>query len=78
MPNLLIRDVPEDTVKALKEIAKRNGRSVQQESRMAIERHTLARAHDPAAAARRIRERFASQGRFFSDSTPLIREDRER
>lgn len=77
MPNLLIRDVPEDTVKALKEIAKRNGRSLQKE----LQRFLINLAQgsvDPMEAADRIRRGLAAEYGMFPDSTALIRADRDR
>ena len=77
MPNLLIRNLPEETVAALKARAARQGRSLQQELRLALERLALERHADGAEAADRIRERLLASGRVFTDSTELIREDRD-
>lgn len=77
MPNILIRDVPEDTVKALKEIAKRNGRSLQKE----LQRFLINLAQgsvDPMEAADRIRSGLVAEYGMFPDSTALIRADRDR
>jgi hypothetical protein len=79
MPDILVRDVPLRTVEALKQRAKQNRRSLQQELICILE----ATAHESAAqnAARiaaQIRARLAAGGRAFGDSAALVREDRER
>jgi plasmid stability protein len=79
MPNILVRGVPERTVDTLKQRAKRNRRSLQQELLSILEATAegsrTATASEVAAA---IRKRLAQNGRSFSDSTTLVREDRER
>jgi len=78
MPNLLIRDISEDTVKTLKEMAKRDGRSLQQELRLAIERFAGQPSYDPMEAADRIRRKLEMEYGKFPDSAQIIREGRER
>ncbi len=78
MAQVLVRDLETAVVERLKERARRNGRSLQKETKAILEE---AAAKQPAMAearlaAQRIRERFA--GRTFSDSAELIREDRTR
>jgi plasmid stability protein len=79
VPDVLIRNVPEATLAALKERAGRGHRSLQQELlgilQAAAEEQV---APTPAEIAARIRARLAASDRTFSDSTPLVREDRER
>ena len=72
-----MRDLEEKTVERLKKRAAKNGRSLQAEVRMILERQ--AEEIDMLEGARlieSIRRRFA--GKRFSDSTELLREDRER
>lgn len=79
MPDILVRGVSEETVKALKERATRHRRSLRQELLSILE--AIARESqpkDPIQVAEAIRLRLAASGRTFSDSVPLIREDRER
>jgi plasmid stability protein len=78
MAQILVRDVGEAAVARLKRRAKRRGRSLQGEVKAILEEvagreAAMVKARREAA---RIRARFA--GRPFSDSTALIREDRER
>lgn len=79
MPNVLVRDVPEHVVNALKRRAVSHRRSLQQEMLEILEQ--AAERPDATTAAQiatAIRERLAARGVAFGDSTPLIRSDRER
>lgn len=79
MPNVLVRDVPTATLAALKRRARQHGRSLQHELALVLDR--AAREVDQASAeeiAAAIRARLAQPGRVFTDSTGLIRADRER
>jgi plasmid stability protein len=79
MPDVLVRGVPDETLDALKQRAKANRRSLQQEVLSILEASAReARAMDPAQVADAIRQRLARSGRSFGDSVPLIQEDRER
>ena len=76
MSQLLVRGLDEETVRRLKQQADENGRSLQAEVKKILER---AAQTSPAEFRRRIAEfhkRF--EGRTFSDSAELIREDRDR
>lgn len=76
MPQLLIRNLDEQTIDKLKELAKSHNRSLQGEVKLILEEHA-ARPHDePVMIAERWQSYFA--GRTFSDSTDQLREDRER
>lgn len=77
MPNILIRNLSQETVDALKRRAKRHGRSLQQEAAMAVEKVAAEIDTDYVAEAHRIREELRASGRTFSDSTELIREARD-
>ncbi len=79
MPDVLIRDVPEQVLAALKRRAAMNRRSLQQELLWLLEITADEPDREAASkAADAIRERLARTGRAFSDSTDLIREDRSR
>ena len=77
MASVLVRDLDPAVVKRLKLRAEENRRSLQKELKAILE---TAAAQATWAEARanieRVRERFA--GRQFSDSTELVREDRDR
>lgn len=79
MANVLIRNVPEPILKALKRRAEQNRRSLQQEIVAMLE--AAARASDRQAAldtAVAVFEQLRRSRRDFSDSALGIREDRER
>jgi antitoxin FitA len=78
MSQLVIPDVAESLLQQLRERAACQGRSVETEARIILEN---ALRPDPARVWAEIdafRERLAASGRTFSDSTELIREDRDR
>lgn len=79
MPDVLVRGVPQPTLDALKERAAQHRRSLQQELLSILDvaaTPVLDRPPEQVGAA--IRERLARTCRVFGDSTPLIREDRDR
>lgn len=79
MANILVRNVPESLVNALKKRARENRRSLQQEVLSILEgAYIESETRSPAEIAAAVRSWLSSRGRTFSDSTELIREDRER
>lgn len=78
MPHVLIRDVPESVLKALKERALQKRRSLQQELKALLEEHAQVPGDKALTCARQIRHKLARSGRAFSDSVELLREDRAR
>ena len=76
MPSILVRGLDPKTIRRLKERARFNGRSLQQEVKAILER---AAGTLPMNEARRLSERWKHRlgGRSFSDSVQLIREDRD-
>jgi len=75
MPNVLVRDLDEEVLKRLKSAAKAHGRSLQAE----IHDVLAAASTRSLAETRRISARWLKRlhGRPHSDSTALIREDRD-
>ena len=79
MPDVLIRDVPEPVLKELKRRAAQHHRSLQGELMTLLElAASQTGVKSPADLADEMRRRLAGTGRTFTDSTPLIRADRER
>lgn len=79
MAQILVRNVKPDVLRRLKKRAASDKRSLQSEVAAILERAADERTVDRAEAVRlaeRIRASFG--GRKFSDSTELIREDRDR
>jgi plasmid stability protein len=76
MASILVRGLDEGTIYRLKERARLNGRSLQQEVKEILER-TAGTLTMPEARQLAERWRRRLRGRSFSDSTRLIREDRD-
>ncbi len=76
MPDILVRDVPEKTLKQLKLKAKLHNRSLQQELMDALENLSHTAVPDISARAATIRKKLAGKGRKFTDSAVLLRDDR--
>lgn len=76
MPDILVRGLDAETVKRLKARANQNGRSLQSEVKMLVERAAGTGGDQVATILNRWKEQFA--GRRFSSSARLIREDRNR
>jgi plasmid stability protein len=76
MSSILVRDLDQKTIERLKERARLNGRTLQQEVRAVLER---AAGTLTMREARRLSERWRRRigGRSFSNSSRLIREDRD-
>jgi len=76
MAQILIRDLDDETVKRLKDRARRHGRSLQAEAKLIL---TQAAGMSPSEAhqlARQWHQKLA--GRQLPDTTDLVREDRQR
>lgn len=76
MSQLLIRNLDEQTIDRLKELARRHNRSLQGEVKLILEEHAARPFDEPLVIAERWQSYFS--GRTFSDSTDQLREDRER
>jgi len=77
MASVLVRDLDPAVVDRLKVRAEENGRSLQKELKAILETAAAqATWAEARAAAERVRQMLG--GRQFSDSTELIREDRDR
>ena len=79
MPDVLVRNVPQPVLDALKHRAEQHRRSLQQELVTILEAAAQEASRETAAqVAAALRARLAQSGRTFSDSTLDLREDRER
>ncbi len=76
MAQVLVRNVPEDVVERLKDRASRKGRSLEAELRSVLEAAARLDRGEFRERAGVIRRQL--EGRYHSDSTALIREDRDR
>lgn len=75
MSDILVRGLNSVTVDRLKARAKRNGRSLQREAKLILEQAATPTIAEALASADRIRRGI---GKRFSDSSRLIRQDRDR
>lgn len=78
MPDLLIRNVHEKTVSALKNKAAKNKHSLQQELLQIIESAAREDHIVNSDYATMVREQLQAYGSEFTDSTKSIRADRSR
>lgn len=80
MPDVLVRNVPEHTVQALKSRATRHHRSLQGELMTILQEAALPHMsrEEHLRLADELRARLAATGRDFGNSTDDLREDRER
>ncbi len=76
MARILIRDLDDETVKRLKERARRHGRSLQGEARLILTHAAGLGLNEARKLARQWRKKLA--GRELRDTTDLIRQDRQR
>ncbi len=76
MPQILVRNLGEDTIKRLKALAKRHGRSLQGQVKAILEQNAVLPMDEVSTLVEKWQNRFA--GRRFSDSAKTIREERRR
>jgi plasmid stability protein len=76
MARILIRDLDDETVRRLKDRARRHGRSLQGEAKLILTHAAGISFDDAKKLARQWHKKLA--GRDLPDSTQLIREDRQR
>lgn len=78
MAELLITEVEDTILRGLQERASAHGRSAEAEARDILVEALQAKKHAAWAQINAFCDRLAASGRTFSDSTELIREDRDR
>ena len=76
MAQVLVRGLPADVVEKLRLRARKNERSLEAEVRTILHEAVRQSSVPAIEEAQRVRALFA--GRSFSDSAPLVREDRSR
>ena len=76
MAQVLVRDLEKTTVDALKRRARRQRRSLQAEMKEILEEAAATERFDVESELARVRALF--EGRRFTDSAALVREDRGR
>ena len=76
MPQLLVRNLDEDTIKRLKALAKQHGRSLQGQVKVVLEEATTLPVGEVSTLLEKWQRRLA--GRRLGDSAKIIRKDRGR
>ena len=79
MPAITIPDIDSTTFELLRQRASNHASTVEAEAKVLISEALQASAkHDPWAVFNAMCDELAQSGQVFTDSTPLIREDRDR
>ncbi len=78
MANVLIRNVPEEVLDRLKNMAKSQKRSLQQELRVVLEKTVDQSSPDIFQKALALRRKLRRKAVRFTDGAKLLREDRAR
>lgn len=78
MKQVLIRDIDDNLLNKLKNLAKKHGRSLQAELKLIISNATETSDIQPFLAAKKIRKKLESTQKNFTDSVALLKEDRQR
>jgi plasmid stability protein len=78
LAELLIPNMAESLLERLQKRAEARGSTAEAEAKRILTQALDPTMADPWAVVDAIRERLASSGRTFTDSTELLREDRER
>ena len=78
MANVLLRNIPEEVLNRLKNIAKAHNRSLQQELRVVLENTAGQTLPDVFQKASELRKQLRKKATRFTDSAKLLREDRGR
>jgi len=76
LPDILIRDVPQEIIEELKSRAALQRRSLQQELRLILEETVKPDFLKGICLAEEIRNKLLDSERTFTDSTELLREER--
>ena len=78
MANVFLRDIPEEVLNRLKDLAKAHNRSLQQELRTVLENTADQTVPDFFQKASELRKQLRKKAIRFTDSVKLLREDRFR
>ena len=78
MPNVLIRNIDDETLKRLKDRAKENNRSLQEELKELVESYAKPDIDETRNRVNDILEKYKASGTSFPDSGEEISKDRER
>lgn len=77
MPDVLVRNIEEKTLKNLKKRAERNNRSLQAELKSLLELYAGPELEETKSMVRDVYMRYKAEGKKFSDSAEDLSKDRE-
>ena len=78
MAQVLVRNVDDATLRALKRRSRRRGKSLQQELKSILEEASRSELEDSLSVAKRMQEKLRKRGIRYSDSGKLQDADRAR
>lgn len=78
MPDVLIRNIDKNTLKRLKERAKKNNRSLQEEMKELVELHAKPDIDETIERVNDILVKYRDSGKSFPDSGEELSEERDR
>jgi plasmid stability protein len=78
MPDVLIRNIDKETLDRLKERAKNNNRSLQEELKELVEFHAKPDISETRDRVHEILVKYKASGKSFPDSGDELSKDRER
>ncbi|MEQ9310174.1 MAG: hypothetical protein RLN90_12035 [Balneolaceae bacterium] len=78
MPNVLIRNIDEETLDRLKLKAEKNNRSLQGELLEILRESAIPKVEEARNMVNDLLVEYREEGRIFSDSAEDLREDRDR
>lgn len=78
MPNILIRNIEEETLNRLKALARNNNRSLQEELKELLEMYSGANQDKVIEMVQELQREYKKSGELFPDSSEEISKDRQR
>lgn len=78
MSEVRVRDLDEGVVQALKDRARRHGKSLSEELRELLTREAFRPRHETIERLQKLRDQIRAECGELPDSTPGIREERDR
>ena len=78
MPDILIRNIDKEVLERLKNQAKRNNRSLQEELKEMIEIQSGIRQENAISMVEEVQEKYRRTGTIFPDSSEEISKERQR
>lgn len=78
MPNILIRNIEKETLDRLKDLAKNNNRSLQEELKELLEMHSGVKQDRAIELVQELQKKYKATGKVFPDSSEELSKDKQR